>query len=105
MSIMFEINDFRTIYNMVVASFIILTCSLFYDSYMKKGEIVDMIGLYKFFMGTRTVLVAWISLVTVFYTIVVITKIAIKYSIFIWLPLYLSHLSSIILVAVHFSST
>lgn len=37
LSLMFEINDFRTIYNMVVASFIILTCSLFYDSYMAKG--------------------------------------------------------------------
>jgi hypothetical protein len=34
---MFEINDFKTIYNMMIASFIILTCSLFHDSYMQKG--------------------------------------------------------------------
>lgn len=34
---MFEIRDFQTIYNMVVASFIILTFSLFYDSYVAKG--------------------------------------------------------------------
>lgn len=34
---MFEIKDFQTLYNMVVASFIILTFSLLYDNYVKKG--------------------------------------------------------------------
>lgn len=37
LSIMFEIRDFQTMYNIALSSFIILTLSLFYESYTEKG--------------------------------------------------------------------
>lgn len=100
---MFEISDFRTIYNMMMASFIILTCSLFYDSYMQKGEILDMLALYRFFMGGRTVFVAWIALVFTFFLIIFVTKIAIKVSYYLWVPLYIAHIAAVMSIATYFS--
>lgn len=88
---------------MMVASFIILTCSLFYDSYMQKGEILDMLALYKFFMGGKTVFIAWISLVAAFFLIIFITKIAIKVSYYLWVPLYIAHIAAVMSIATYFS--
>jgi hypothetical protein len=102
---MFEIRDFRTIYNMVVASFIILTFSLLYDSYMKKGEIVDMLALYTFFMGGKTVILTWILMTMLFFCIVLITKISLVTRYYVWMPLYLLQITAIISTAVHFSGT
>ena len=88
---------------MVVASFIILTLSLLYDSYIEKGEVVDMIALFAFFNGTRTILIAWLSLSVVFYCIILVTKIALKTSKIIWLPIYFTHISVLFYIGTHFS--
>ncbi len=100
---MFEIRDFQTIYNMVVASFIILTFSLLYDSYTKKGEVLDMIGLFNFFKGPQIVITAWISLAVIFYSIILVTKIALHTTKYLWMPLYFLHICLNIGVATHFS--
>jgi hypothetical protein len=105
LSAMFEIRDFRTIYNMVMASFIILTVSLLYDSFMKKGEIVDMIALFGFFRGTKSVIVAWIALSLIFFCIIFITKIALKTTRYIWIPLYLCHITVLLSAATYFSKS
>jgi hypothetical protein len=105
LSLMFKINDFRTIYNMMVASFIILTCSLFYDSYMEKGAIVDMLELTSFFVGIKTVCMAWVALFCIFFTIILLMKFALKSSPYLWIPLYICHISLIFLVATYFSQT
>lgn len=88
---------------MVVASFIILTCSLFYDSYMQKGEIVDMLELYKFFVGTKTVVSAWLALVSLFFLIILVTKFALRHSAYFWIPLYILHIALMISIATYFS--
>jgi hypothetical protein len=88
---------------MVVASFIILTFSLLYDSYIKKGEIVDMLALYTFFMGVKTVVLAWIIMTMIFFSIILITKVSLVARYYIWLPLYIGQIAAIISTAVHFS--
>jgi hypothetical protein len=88
---------------MVVASFIILTFSLLYDSYTKKGEIVDVIALFKFFMGLKTVSIAWVCLSVMHFLIILITKIALISKLYVWIPLYILHISSVIIVATYFS--
>ena len=90
-------------YNMVAASFIILTFSLFYDRYVSTGELVDLFSLLRFFKGAPTVMTAWVCLAINLYTILLITKLALHTSIFIWLPFYLLQLSAGFLIATHFS--
>lgn len=90
---------------MVVASFIILTLSLFYDNYIKKGEILDMNGFFQFFRGAKTVILAWITLSVLFFCIVLVTKIALTTSRYIWLPLYGFYIVSLGSVATYFSQS
>jgi hypothetical protein len=63
---------------MFAASFIILTCSLLYNSYKTNGELLDVLELYKFFIGGKTIIVAWLTLALIFYLIILVTKIALK---------------------------
>ena len=100
---MFEIRDFQTIYNMVVASFIILTFSIFYDNYTKQGEVVDMTAFFGFFRGTHITLAAWLLLSVIFYSIILVLKLALKTSKVVWMPVYLLHISSSIWVSIQFS--
>ena len=90
---------------MVVASFIILTFSLFYDSYIQKGEIVDMIAMFNFFSGAKTVIMAWMILAVIFFCIVFITKLALRTPNYIWFPIYIAHASANIYVATYFSKS
>ena len=48
---MFKIQDFKTIYNMVVASFAILTFNLLYDAYITTGQFVDTTEFTSVFRG------------------------------------------------------
>jgi sterol O-acyltransferase len=103
LSIMFEIRDFQTIYNMVVASFIILTLSLIYDSYSTKGELLDMLALFEFFRGAQTVILAWLSLALTFYSIVPLMKVALRTTRWIWIPLYCLQIGTNLTVATWFA--
>jgi len=87
---------------MVVASFVILTFSLFYDNFVKKGEILDMIGFFEFFRGSKTVILAWITLSFLFFCIIFVTKIALVTSFYIWLPLYASYITALASTAIFF---
>ena len=102
---MFEIKDFHTLYNMVVASFIILTVSLFYDSYVQKGQILDIFSFLKFFSGAKTVIFSWLILATIFFLIVFIMKIALRTNRYIWIPLYVCHVSANLTVAIYFAKS
>ena len=102
---MFEIRDFRTIYNMMVASFIIITINLLYDSFVKKGEFLDGISLYVFFKGTRTVIMAWIMITLIFYCIIFITKIALHTNRYVWIPIYILHIAANTSTAIYFSQS
>jgi uncharacterized membrane-anchored protein YhcB (DUF1043 family) len=44
LSLKFEINDYKTIYNMMAASLLILTFTLSYDSYVSKGTLIDLVA-------------------------------------------------------------
>ena len=103
MSMMFEIRDFQTIYNMVVASFIILTFSIFYDNYVKAGEVVDMTAFFSFFRGAHITLSAWLVLSVIFYCIIPVTKLALKTNKIVWMPVYLLYIISSILISTHFA--
>lgn len=89
---------------MVVASFIILTFSLFYDSYISKGEFLDMIALFRFFRGGQVVCTAWLLMTLVFYAIIPVTKIALKSKSYIGIPLYCLHIATNMGIATHFAS-
>jgi sterol O-acyltransferase len=100
---MFEIKDFQTLYNMVVASFIILTFSLLYDGYIKKGQVLDMIALFQFFNGARTVIITWLTMSCVFFCIVLVTKLALRTSRYVWIPVYILHSTINLSIAMYFA--
>lgn len=77
---------------MVIASFIILTFTLVLNNYEEKGEWINHEEFFFFFQGFQQVIVYWLALVLVHYTIVPITKFCIKNpKKQIWLTLYLMH--------------
>jgi hypothetical protein len=79
---------------MVTASFIILTFNLLLDNYDENGELISHSQLYLLFEGWHLVLIYWMQLTIIHFTIIVITKIGIKYpKKRVWLPLYLMHQS------------
>lgn len=88
---------------MFAASFIIFTSSLLYNSYKAKGELVDVLQLSKFFLGGKTIIVAWLSLAVIFYLTILVTKIALKTKWYIWIPLYLTQISALMATATYFS--
>ena len=90
---------------MVVASFIILTVSLLYDSYVQKGQILDMITFIQFFSGAKTIILTWLILATIFFSIVFITKIALRTHRYFWIPLYICHVSANLTVAIYFAKS
>ena len=102
---MFEIRDFRTIYNMVVASFVILTLELFYDNYVRKGEILDMNAFFHFFRGAKTTILAWLTLSVLFFCILFVTKFALATKVYVWLPLYGCYIVGITSVAIKFAKS
>jgi sterol O-acyltransferase len=102
---MFEIKDFQTLYNMMVASFIILTFALLYDAYIEKGEFVDVIALLTFFKGAKIVIIAWLVLSCIFFSIIIVTKIALRTSKWVWMPLYIIHPIANLSVATLFATS
>lgn len=52
LSVMFEIKDFKTLYNMVVASFCILTFCLLFEHYNTYGSIINLTLFLTFFRGS-----------------------------------------------------
>ncbi len=54
-------------------------------------------------MGAKIVLIAWINLVLVFFTIIFVTKMAINSPIYQWLPVYILYIALLILIATHYS--
>lgn len=96
---MFKIQDFKTIYNMMIASFLILTISLLYDNYLRSGMLLDMLSLKEIFSGVQGVVQVWVLLVGVHFTIIPLTKLALATTIFVWLPLYLVHIFALLWLA------
>lgn len=64
---------------------------------------MDMLALYTFFMGAKTVFIAWISLVAAFFLIIIVTKIALRSSYYFWIPLYIGHIAAVMSIATYFS--
>jgi hypothetical protein len=75
---MFEIRDFKTLYNMAMASFIILTLALIHEQISITGEPFDFQSLNEIFKGTRISALAWIIIVIMHYGIILVTKIALR---------------------------
>lgn len=99
---MFEIKDFKTLYNMVIASFVVLTFNLVLNNYDEKGEFINNQEFYFFFEGWQMVLLYWIGLVLIHFTIIPITKVGINtQSKYVWLPLYLLHQSLLMGLAIY----
>jgi hypothetical protein len=63
---------------MVIASFIILTFTLVLSIYEEKGEFISHSELYFFFHGMQKVILYWLGLVLIHFSIIPITKIAIN---------------------------
>ena len=101
---MLELKDFKTLYNMVIASFIILTFNLLLNNYDEKGELINHSELYYLFEGLHTVVVYWLGLAVIHFTIILITKIAVKHSKkYVWIPLYIMHQSMLLGFAIYAS--
>lgn len=101
---MLEIKDFKTLYNMVIASFIILTCNLMLNNYNEEGELISHTQLYLLFEGWQRVLLYWLGLAIIHFTIIAITKIGIRYpKKYVWLPLYILHQSMLMKLAMYAS--
>ena len=102
---MFEIRDFQTLYNMVAASFIILTFSLLYDSYFTNGQLLDMIAFMTIFAGVNTIILAWFSMATIFFCILLVTKLALRTNRYIWVPIYFCQIAANLSVACYFANS
>ncbi len=101
LELMFKIKDFRTLYNMVIASFIILTFTLVLSNYDEKGEFINHEELYSFFRGGQRVFIYWLLLTAIHFTIIPITKIGIHTQTkYVWLPLYIFHQASLLGLAI-----
>lgn len=64
-----------------------------------------MLELTSFFVGIRTVCVAWLALISIFFTIILLMKFALQSSAYLWVPLYIGHIALMGLVATHFSQS
>lgn len=93
---MFETRDFKTLYNMVVASFCILTFCLIYDSYITHGNVINVTAFLYFFRGSEKVFLSWWIMAVIQYGIILITKVALITNIYVWLPLYLIYLTFLV---------
>ena len=105
LSLMFETRDFKTLYNMVVASFCILTFCLLYDNYITHGAIINVTAFLYFFRGAQIVFLSWWMLAFIQYTIIPITKFAMKSSIIIWGPIYIVHLGFLVYLPISIVTT
>lgn len=95
LSLKFKFPDYKTIYNMMCASFIILTFSLFYDSYTSKGSIIDLVAFNNFFKGWQTVFLCWWILAIIHFSVIIVVSIALKTTAIVWMPLYILHQASL----------
>lgn len=93
LSRLMEINDYKTIYNMVAASFIPLTILIVIDNYNKYGELLDIATFYKCFDGMDKVFVCWWVLSIINFTVVPLVHytVTLELSKAIWIPLYVMH--------------
>lgn len=96
LSLKFQINDYKTMYNMMAASLLILTFTLIYDGYVTKGSILDVVAFKHFFRGWETVFLTWWLLAILHYTIVILVFIALRTSKTVWMPLYVLHLTALL---------
>ena len=76
---------------MMCASFIILTFTLVYDSYVSKGSIIDSMQLFSFFRGWQVVFLAWWIIAGFHFTIIFVVYFALKSKAIMWIPLYILH--------------
>ena len=54
-------------------------------------------------MGAKIVLIAWINLVLIFFTIILVTKMAIHSPMYQWMPVYIAYVVLLILIATRYS--
>lgn len=87
----FEINDYKTIYNMMAASLLILTFSLVYDTYVTKGSLIDVVAFKYFFRGWERIFLTWWLTAFIHFTIIILVFIAVRTSPKIYIPLYIIH--------------
>lgn len=81
---------------MVVASFCVLTFCLLYDNYITYGAIINVTDFLYFFRGAQKVFLSWWMLAVIQYTIIPITKLAMKSTLIVWGPIYVIHLVTLI---------
>lgn len=100
LSLKFEISDYKTLYNMMAASMMILTFTLCYDNYVSNGYLIDLDTFNQFFKGWQRIFIAWWLLALVHFTIILVLFVAVKTSAKVWIPLYIFHLYSLVHVGV-----
>jgi sterol O-acyltransferase len=100
LSLKFEINDYKTIYNMMAASFLILAFCLVYDNYITKGSLIDVVAFKDFFRGWEGIFLTWWLLAFAHFTIIPILFISLRNSKMIWIPLYIAHQAVLIHIGV-----
>ena len=88
-----QINDYKTIYNIVAASFVPLTILIVIDNFSKYGELLDIHTFGECFRNADKMFICWWMLAFVNYTIVplVYYSISLKLSVWIWVLIYLAH--------------
>lgn len=93
-----HIKDYKTIYNMVAASFIPLTIMIFVDNLSRYGELLDFNTLNDCFLRLDKVFICWWVLAFVCYSIVPLVYFTVKANLsrWIWITLYLTHQISLL---------
>jgi sterol O-acyltransferase len=88
-----QINDYKTIYNMVAASFVPLTIMIVVDNLNRYGELLDLDTFNSYFSRTDKTFICWWLLAFINYTVVPLVYFVVKAKLnrWLWVPLYLVH--------------
>lgn len=70
LSDLFKISDYRTLYNIVVASFVALAFNLVVVDYVDKGSLFDFETLHWCFSGALNLIFPWLCLCAVAYSVI-----------------------------------
>ena len=73
-----QINDYKTIYNMVAASFVPLTIMIVVDNLNRYGELLDLDTFNSYFSRTDKTFICWWLLAFINYSVVPLVYFVVK---------------------------
>ncbi|KAL4511871.1 hypothetical protein ABPG72_012716 [Tetrahymena utriculariae] len=95
LSDLFKISDYRTLYNIVVATFVALAFNLIVVDYVDKGSLFDFDTLQWCFSGFLNLVFPWLILFSIALLVIPFVSWIISNNIskYIWIPIYIIYIS------------